>query len=220
MMRNCDTEKYAHSMTKANISLPWSWNLSALATCDIGWNLTSSDIIRIVKAMVERPWPPSVSTPKIVEYQCGSSDMTQSMLMNVIVPTKSTRPGSGNHARPAIERARELRGLFVLFLRPLVEEEDQHGPDREVEQRPDAEEALVEVGALQMDRFLDRFVVRAVRIGAHPRVERLEVEPDRQEQQRHQRQRARATLRAAGATPSSRRRPTGAGPSGCRATRA
>src|SRR5262245_22760794 len=47
----------------------------------------------IVKAIVERPWPPSVSTPKIVEYQCGSSDMTQSTLMKVIEATKSTRPG-------------------------------------------------------------------------------------------------------------------------------
>ena len=47
----------------------------------------------MMNAIVERPISPRLRMPKIVEYQCGSSDMTQSVLMNVMTITHSTRPG-------------------------------------------------------------------------------------------------------------------------------
>src|SRR6186997_1768724 len=94
MISSCETEKYAHNIVNANISLARSWKFSAVATFDIGANFTSDARTMIVKASVDRPWPPRVRTPKIVEYQCGSSDITQSTLMKVIVSTHRHKPGA------------------------------------------------------------------------------------------------------------------------------
>ena len=45
---------------------------------DTGFACESADRIRIVNASVDRPWPPSIRMPKIVDVKCGSSDMIQS----------------------------------------------------------------------------------------------------------------------------------------------
>ena len=39
------------------------------------------------------PWPAMKSRPKIVENQCGSSDITQSIAVNVTVKPQNSRPG-------------------------------------------------------------------------------------------------------------------------------
>ena len=39
----------------------------------------------IVNASAARPWPPIIRNPKIVEYQCGLSDMIQSTPAKVTV---------------------------------------------------------------------------------------------------------------------------------------
>ena len=41
--------------------------------------------IAITKAKADSPWLPISSNPKIVENQCGSSDMIQSTEANVVV---------------------------------------------------------------------------------------------------------------------------------------
>ncbi len=159
MIRNCDIEKYAHSMTNANISLPWSWKLFAVATRDIGSTRDRSASIRMANAIVDSPEPPSIRTPKMVEYQCGSSDMTQSTLMKVIVRDEQHEARSGNHSRPAVQRAWQLRGRLILLARPLVQEVGEADPDGEIQRRAAAEESGVQVRALEMQDFLHLYVV-------------------------------------------------------------
>ena len=39
----------------------------------------------MVNASADRPWPPIIRNPNSVEYQCGLSDMIQSMPAKVTV---------------------------------------------------------------------------------------------------------------------------------------
>ena len=50
----------------------------------------------IVKANADNPKPAVNISPKIVENQCGSSDITQSVVAKVIVSTSTSRPGPLN----------------------------------------------------------------------------------------------------------------------------
>src|SRR5579863_724929 len=84
MMSNCENEKYAHNMVKVSSSLPISWKCEGPMTPLRG--PPSSDRITS-RAMqndsAESPCPAMISNPKIVENQCGSSDITQSTAANV-----------------------------------------------------------------------------------------------------------------------------------------
>src|SRR5215203_6878802 len=48
----------------------------------------------MVKANAERPNPAVNISPKIVENQCGPSDITQSVIAKVSVRTRNSRPGA------------------------------------------------------------------------------------------------------------------------------
>ena len=63
MIRNWENWKYAHSMTKASISLPRSCRWVGPMTFDIGSVRASSTMTAMVKAMEARPWPPSIRMP-------------------------------------------------------------------------------------------------------------------------------------------------------------
>src|SRR3954466_15104124 len=74
MMRNCENETYAQNMMNASISLPRSCMMSFLKNKDIGSCFESNRQIAAVNDSAESAWPARKIMPKIVEYQCGSSD--------------------------------------------------------------------------------------------------------------------------------------------------
>src|SRR3954462_2145683 len=85
MIRNCENDTYAQNMVKASISLPISCMMSFLKNKDIGSAFESRMQIAAVNESAERAWPARKIMPKMVEYQCGSSDITQSNDANVMV---------------------------------------------------------------------------------------------------------------------------------------
>src|SRR5688572_17022962 len=75
----CEKLKYAQSMTKASDSLPRSWKWLGLSRLAIGACLARDVLATIVNASADNPWPPMKMNPNSVEYQCGLSDMIQSI---------------------------------------------------------------------------------------------------------------------------------------------
>ena len=71
MIRNCENEKYAHTITSASRNLPRSCRCRCVSTCVIGLRRASSTIRVIRNAIDESPWPAMISSPNIVENQCG-----------------------------------------------------------------------------------------------------------------------------------------------------
>ena len=63
------------------------------------------------------------SRPKMVEYQCGSSDMTQSTAAKLIVRDKTSSPGAADHAEPARVGLGDARFAAILRRRPLVQQQ-------------------------------------------------------------------------------------------------
>src|SRR5207244_11694724 len=78
MIKYCENEKYAHSITNASIRFPRSWKCEATTMRSSGGRRLSHTIATMRNDIADRPCPPMISTPYIVEYQCGSSDMSQS----------------------------------------------------------------------------------------------------------------------------------------------
>ena len=100
MIRNCENEKYAHSITNANISLPRSWKCRGVQHA--GHRLArrpASPARRSTKANAVSPCPTISSRPKIVENQCGSSDITQSTAAKLMVSDVDQQPGRADDAR-------------------------------------------------------------------------------------------------------------------------
>src|SRR6266702_4901204 len=93
MMRNCENEKYANSITMARVRLPRSCSVLGTSTCDMGRYLNRAAVNMIMKHMVISPWPSIKMRPYMVEYQWISSDMIQSTTAIVTVMQKSTSPG-------------------------------------------------------------------------------------------------------------------------------
>src|SRR2546423_5649327 len=85
MIRNCENETYAQNMVNASISLPMSCMMSFLKNKDIGSCFESRMQIAAVNESAESAWPARKIMPKMVEYQCGSSDSTQSNDANVML---------------------------------------------------------------------------------------------------------------------------------------
>src|SRR5256885_15678333 len=85
MIRNCENETYAQNMVKASISFPMSCMMSFLKNKDIGSCFESIMQIAAVNESAESACPARKIMPKMVEYQCGSSDITQSNDANVML---------------------------------------------------------------------------------------------------------------------------------------
>ena len=65
MIRNCENEKYAHSITKASISLPRSWKcVGPMTRATSARCATAAPRTAIVKASADSPWPPMNSMPE------------------------------------------------------------------------------------------------------------------------------------------------------------
>src|SRR3954465_14607920 len=85
MIRYWENEKYAQSITNASIRLPRSWKCDETTMRSSGGRRPSHASTQMRKARADSPCPPITSTPYIVEYQCGSSDISQSNDANVMV---------------------------------------------------------------------------------------------------------------------------------------
>ena len=113
----------------------------------------------------------------MVEYQCGVSDMIQSIEAKVWVSARTMMDGPGELAQAGRDRVIARR---VLTARAAVVEDGDEGPDAEEERRPDQEERHVEVWRLPAKQ---RIVLG--RVGVGPFVEIVQAEEHRHEQGRH-----------------------------------
>src|SRR5579885_3335682 len=93
MIKNCEKEKQAHTMTLASSSLPTSCRCFGVRISDIGRKLERNTRIVIRNDKADRPWPAMHSNPNIDEYQCGFSDMAQSIAINVTLNPQKMMPG-------------------------------------------------------------------------------------------------------------------------------
>ena len=78
---------------KVKSSLPRSWRCSALHATDTGPERRSETVAIARKAKAATSEPENEYTPKIVEYQRGSSDISQSKAANVWVSPSGMRSG-------------------------------------------------------------------------------------------------------------------------------
>ena len=83
-----------------------------------------------------------------------------------------------------LARDRRIAGL-ILFERPFAEQKRDDVPDREVDGRSREKERHIQVRLLPLQNRIDRHTVRI-----SPRIQRMHTERDRNEEDRHQRQRA------------------------------
>src|SRR5947209_18261513 len=94
MISHCEKLKYACSMMNVSISLPWSCTSFGLSH-DANGSSRERIVSRItIMHMAERHSPTMMMKPKIVEIQCGSSDMTQSMQAKLMVNAYRINPGA------------------------------------------------------------------------------------------------------------------------------
>src|SRR6185369_8153807 len=63
IISHCENEKYAHSMMKVSISLPWSWTKLGFSQSDIGLCRTSMRSITTAKQTAESPCPAKKINP-------------------------------------------------------------------------------------------------------------------------------------------------------------
>src|SRR5207248_1084569 len=94
MISHCEKLKYACSMMKVSISLPWSCTSFGLSQSAVGSSRERIVSTITIKHMAERQSPTMMMKPKIVEIQCGSSDMTQSIQAKLIVNAYRINPGA------------------------------------------------------------------------------------------------------------------------------
>src|SRR6266478_9518682 len=85
MIKYCEKAKYIHSITRAISKLPQSWKCEVRTTAFMGSQRASQDITRIPKASALKLHEATKISPKIVDDQAGSSDITQSIAAKVIV---------------------------------------------------------------------------------------------------------------------------------------
>src|SRR3954463_12755450 len=81
-------------MVKASISLPRSCMMSFLKNRDIGSSFESRMHIAAANESAESACPARKIIPKMVEYQSGESDMTQSKEAKVMLRQKRISPGA------------------------------------------------------------------------------------------------------------------------------
>jgi hypothetical protein len=106
----------------------------------------------------------------MVEYQCGVSDMIQSIAAKLWVSARTMRAGPASGAGGPTPRDPRR----VLAARAEVIEDGDQGPDPEIERRPDQEERHVEERRLPPKQ---RIVLGRPRNG--PRVEMVQTEEQR-----------------------------------------
>src|SRR5437660_541572 len=109
MSRNWQNDRYAQTMTKPSIRLPRSTCVCdgitgagslTVATFDSiigpsGLSFSdSSSSTATLNVTADRTWPMPKTAMKIVEYQCGSSDITQSIDAKVTVSAYSPMPAA------------------------------------------------------------------------------------------------------------------------------
>src|SRR6185312_10609991 len=85
MISHWEKETYAHSTTKANVSLPKSCRKSILNILEIGSMGASFTSSQTVKHSAVSTSPTMKIMPQTVENHFGSSDMAQSMEPKVMV---------------------------------------------------------------------------------------------------------------------------------------
>ena len=85
-IRYCEKLTYAQIIVNANIILPRSWRCRPPRNSATGSTVREPhDRERRERERAEAPGPTMKMTPYIVEYQWGSSDMTQSTDVQVVV---------------------------------------------------------------------------------------------------------------------------------------
>ena len=119
----------------------------------------------------------------MVENQCGASDMPQSTAAKVVVRDRSDEADRGEAAQP--RRAGAGRAPPSCWRDQELSSHAEQAPDREVEDRAGGEEGHVQVGRLLLEQL-----VGGHDLGLRPGVERGGAEHDRDEEERHRRQRA------------------------------
>src|ERR1044072_4589841 len=83
IIRNCEKEKYAQTITSASKNLPRSCKCLGVRISDIGARNESSTMRVIRNAIDVNPWLARNSRPNIVENHFGFTDSTQSIDMKV-----------------------------------------------------------------------------------------------------------------------------------------
>src|SRR5437773_681716 len=83
--RNCENAKYAQIITKASSRLPRSPHRVGDVASATGGRDDSQMRVIMPAANAGSNCAEAIRAPKMLEYQCGSSDMIQSMAANVIV---------------------------------------------------------------------------------------------------------------------------------------
>ena len=58
MIRNCENDRYAHSIRNANSNLPRSWKWCVVITRLSGATCDSITSTQMPNANADRPWPP------------------------------------------------------------------------------------------------------------------------------------------------------------------
>src|SRR5579871_5215185 len=83
VIRNCENEKYAHTITLASNSLPRSCKWRGVRISLIGRRYDIITMITTMNDIDDNPWPAINRSPNMVENQCGSIDSTQSVARKV-----------------------------------------------------------------------------------------------------------------------------------------
>src|SRR6185437_1316809 len=85
IISHCEKLRYAHSMTKASISLPMSWKNLRFIRVAIGWYATRNRLNNTHKLNASRACPTTWISEYTVDGQPGIIDMNQSTVANVAV---------------------------------------------------------------------------------------------------------------------------------------
>ncbi len=182
MIRNCEKFRYAHSIVKASSSLPRSWKCRGLMMSAPAPERCSSARTMIVSANAVSP------QPAIVKQAEDGREPLRVERHDPVDRGEGHRQHQEEEARRADRPEPHAVGwrrrqAAVLFRRPAVEQHDQQHPEREVEDRADEEEPRIEVAGLGLD---DGVVGR---LRPRPLEEDRQLEGDRDEEERDDRQR-------------------------------
>src|SRR5262249_9843576 len=99
----------ARSRTNANSRPPRSWKCTGEITRESGARSASRAATMMAKAKALSPCPTMSVAPKIVEYQCGSSDISQSTAAKVMASPYRINPGPLRRRRRRVGRGSAAR---------------------------------------------------------------------------------------------------------------
>src|SRR5579871_332863 len=93
IIRNCENEKYAQTITLASRSLPTSCRCFGVRISDMGRKFERNTRMVIRNDIADKPCPAMNRSPNMVENQWGFSDIAQSIARNVTLKAQKMRPG-------------------------------------------------------------------------------------------------------------------------------